>query len=148
MNGEATRVFDYFPKLAARRRQRADTLSGGEQQMLAIGRALTARPRVLLLDEPSLGLPPVLVGQIFDLLRQIRREEGITTLLVEQNAHLALDFADRAYVLESGRGVLSETSEALAQNETVHEFYLGIAAEEIRRSYADARTYRRGKHWR
>ena len=147
-NGEVKRVFEYFPALDARRKNRADTLSGGEQQMLAIGRALMARPRLLLLDEPSLGLAPVLVDQIFDILRTIRREEALTTLLVEQNAHLALDYADYAYVLESGRGVLSGTSDELAQNETVREFYLGIAADETRRSYADARTYRRRKHWR
>jgi branched-chain amino acid transport system ATP-binding protein len=147
-NGELKRVFEYFPALDARRQNRADTLSGGEQQMLAIGRALMARPRLLLLDEPSLGLAPVLVDQIFDILRTIRREEALTTLLVEQNAHLALDYADYAYVLESGRGVLSGTSDKLAQNETVREFYLGIVADETRRSYADARTYRRRKHWR
>ena len=148
MNGDAKRVFDYFPQLAERRKNRADTLSGGEQQMLAIGRALMMRPRILLLDEPSLGLAPVLVDQIFDILRTIRQEEGLTTLLVEQNAHLALGFAEHGYVLESGRGVLSGPTAELAQNETVREFYLGIATDEKRRSYADARTYRRRKHWR
>jgi branched-chain amino acid transport system ATP-binding protein len=147
-NGDAGRVLDYFPQLAARRKNRADTLSGGEQQMLAIGRALMARPRILLLDEPSLGLAPVLVDQIFGILRTIRQEEGLTTVLVEQNAHLALAFAEQAYILESGRGVLSGTSAELRENETVREFYLGIAADENRRSYADARTYRRRKHWR
>ena len=148
MNGDLKRVFDYFPRLEARRKNRADTLSGGEQQMLAIGRALMARPRVLFLDEPSLGLAPVLVDQIFDNLRTIRKEEGLTTLLVEQNAHAALGFADYAYILETGRGVLSGPSEEMAQNETVREFYLGLAKDEKRRSYADARTYRRRKHWR
>ena len=107
-----------------------------------------SRPRILLLDEPSLGLAPVLVDQIFDILRTIRREEALTTLLVEQNAHLAFAYADYAYVLESGRGVLSGSSEELEQNETVREFYLGVAADETRRNYADARTYRRRKHWR
>ena len=148
MNGDAKRVFDYFPRLAERRKYRADTLSGGEQQMLAIGRALMTRPRILLLDEPSLGLAPVLVDQIFDILRTIRQEEGLTTLLVEQNAHLALEFAEHGYVLESGRGVLSGSTEELTRNETVREFYLGIATDDKRRSYADARTYRRRKHWR
>jgi branched-chain amino acid transport system ATP-binding protein len=147
-NGGAERVLAHFPALAERRRNRAHTLSGGEQQMLAIGRALMARPRVLLLDEPSLGLAPVLVDQIFAILRTIRREEGLTTLLVEQNAHLALGFADQAYILEAGRGVLSGTSAELRENETVREFYLGMTTDEKRRSYADARTYRRRKHWR
>ena len=147
-NGETRRVFDYFPQLEARRKSRADTLSGGEQQMLAIGRALMSRPRVLLLDEPSLGLAPLLVRQIFDILRTIRQAEGLTTVLVEQNAQLALDFADHAYVLESGRGVLSGSCDELRENDTVREFYLGIAADHERRSYADARTYRRRKSWR
>jgi len=141
-------VFDHFPVLRERKRSRAETLSGGEQQMLAIGRALMARPRFLLLDEPSLGLAPNLVRQIFDILAIIRRGEGLTTLIVEQNAHLALGFADYAYVLENGRGVLSGTSEELRHNQTVREFYLGLHQEEGRRSYADARTYRRRKHWR
>jgi branched-chain amino acid transport system ATP-binding protein len=147
-HGVMKRIYDYFPLLAERRKFRAETLSGGEQQMLAIGRALMARPRLLLLDEPSLGLAPNLVGEIFGILRTIRKEERLTTLLVEQNAHQALAFADHAYVLENGRGVLSGTSEALQQNETIREFYLGLHEEEGRRSYADARTYRRRKHWR
>jgi len=148
MNGGLTRIYDYFPQLRERKSSRADTLSGGEQQMLAIGRALMARPRVLLLDEPSLGLAPVLVDKIFENLRNIRKEEGLTTLLVEQNAHVALDFADHAYVLETGRGVLAGSAEEMAQNETVREFYLGFSQDETRRSYADARTYRRKKIWR
>ena len=115
---------------------------------LAIGRALMSRPRMLLLDEPSLGLAPVLVEQIFKILRTIRKQEGLTTLLVEQNAHVALVFADYAYILETGRGVLSGPSDEMAQNETVREFYLGLAKDEKRRSYADARTYRRRKQWR
>ena len=147
-NGDLKRVYGYFPQLAERSKQRADTLSGGEQQMLAIGRALMSRPRMLLLDEPSLGLAPVLVEQIFEILRTIRKQEGLTTLLVEQNAHVALAFADYAYILETGRGVLSGPSDEMAQNETVREFYLGLGKDEKRRSYADARTYRRRKHWR
>jgi branched-chain amino acid transport system ATP-binding protein len=142
------RVFDHFPALAARRRTRADALSGGERQMLAIGRALMADPGILLLDEPSLGLAPVLVRQIFEILAAIRREDGLTVLLVEQNARIALEFADAACILESGRGVLSGTCGELARNETVREFYLGITSDEERRSYADARSWRRRKVWR
>lgn len=107
-----------------------------------------ARPRFLLLDEPSLGLAPNLVRKIFEILDTIKEEERLTTLIVEQNAHMALGFADYAYVLENGRGVLSGPSEELRHNETVREFYLGLHEEEGRRSYADARTYRRRKHWR
>ena len=147
-NGLLKRTYDYFPPLAERKHSRAETLSGGEQQMLAIGRALMARPRYLLLDEPSLGLAPALVQQIFDILKTIRDEEDLTTLIVEQNAHMALGFAEYAYVLENGRGVLSGSCEALRHNETVREFYLGLHEEEGRRSYADAGTYRRRKHWR
>jgi len=147
-DGDLARIYDYFPLLSERKKSRAETLSGGEQQMLAIGRALMARPRLLLLDEPSLGLAPSLVHQIFDILLTIRVEERITTLIVEQNAHMALELAEYAYVLENGRGVLSGTCEELRNNETVREFYLGLHEEEGRRNYADARTYRRHKHWR
>ena len=146
--GLLKRTYDYFPPLAERKNLRAETLSGGEQQMLAIGRALMARPRYLLLDEPSLGLAPALVHQIFDILATIRDEEDLTTLIVEQNAHMALGFADHAYVLENGRGVLAGSCEELRHNETVREFYLGLHEKEGRRSYADAGTYRRRKHWR
>ena len=147
-DGALTRIYDYFPLLSERKKSRAETLSGGEQQMLAIGRALMARPRLLLLDEPSLGLAPNLVRQIFDILATIRKEEHLTTLIVEQNAHMALGFAEYAYVLENGRGVLAGTCAELRDNETVREFYLGLHEEEGRRNYADARTYRRRKHWR
>ena len=146
-NGGVERIYEYFPALAERRRQRAETLSGGEQQMLAIGRALMGRPRLLLLDEPSLGLAPAIVEQIFTILRAIRAE-GLTVLLVEQNAHLALEFADHAYILENGRGVLSGPSAELRGNDIVREFYLGVADNAERRSYADAKTYRRRKRWR
>lgn len=147
-DGLLDRIYGYFPVLGERKQSRAETLSGGEQQMLAIGRALMARPRFLLLDEPSLGLAPNLVRKIFGILDTIKEEERLTTLIVEQNAHMALGFADYAYVLENGRGVLSGPSEELRHNETVREFYLGLHEEEGRRSYADARTYRRRKHWR
>jgi branched-chain amino acid transport system ATP-binding protein len=121
---EAPRVFDYFPRLRERLQQRAGTLSGGEQQMLAIGRALMARPRLLVLDEPSLGLAPMLVKEIFRVISEIRAA-GTTVLLVEQNAHMALDVADRAYVLETGRVILSDRSAALRQREEVRRAYLG-----------------------
>ena len=119
------RVFTLFPRLKERRGQVAGTLSGGEQQMLATGRALMARPRLLLMDEPSMGLAPILVESIFETIRRINRE-GTTILLVEQNAHLALQVAHRGYVLQTGEIVLSDTAEALRQNPTVQKAYLGI----------------------
>jgi branched-chain amino acid transport system ATP-binding protein len=118
------RVFEYFPVLGDRRQQDGGTLSGGEQQMLAIGRALMARPKLLLLDEPSLGLAPIVVDSIFAIIRQIN-QEGTTILLVEQNAQLALQFSDRGYVLETGEITLADTSEALRTNEQVKKAYLG-----------------------
>jgi len=121
---QESRVFEYFPRLRERLQQRAGTLSGGEQQMLAIGRALMARPRLLVLDEPSLGLAPMLVKEIFRVIREIRAA-GTTVLLVEQNAHMALDVADHAYVLETGRVILGDRSAALRQREEVRSAYLG-----------------------
>jgi branched-chain amino acid transport system ATP-binding protein len=118
------RVFELFPRLQERRTQKAGTLSGGEQQMCAIGRALMARPKLLLLDEPSLGLAPIFVERIFDIIRQIN-EQGTSILLVEQNALMALDAADRGYVLETGRIVLADAAEALKTNEEVRKTYLG-----------------------
>ena len=117
-------VFGYFPRLRERLRQTAGTLSGGEQQMLAIGRALMARPRLLLLDEPSLGLAPLMVKEIFRVITEIRAS-GTTVLLVEQNAHMALGVADRAYVLETGRVILEDESAALRRREEVRHAYLG-----------------------
>lgn len=118
------RVFRLFPVLRERRKQAGGTLSGGEQQMLAIGRALMSRPKLLLLDEPSLGLAPILVDSIFETIRQIN-EQGTTILLVEQNAQMALQFSNRGYVIETGQIVLSDASEALLQNEKVRRAYLG-----------------------
>ncbi len=124
ITADLERVFEYFPVLSERRQQDGGTLSGGEQQMLAIGRALMARPKLLLLDEPSLGLAPIVVDSIFDIIRQIN-EEGTTILLVEQNAQLALQFSHRGYVLETGEITLADTSEALRTNELVKKAYLG-----------------------
>ena len=140
------RVYGYFPRLAERRRQWAGYLSGGEQQMLALGRALMARPRLMLLDEPSLGLAPILVQEIFEIIRRINEEEGTTILLVEQNARLALSIADYGYVMESGRVVLEGSAQELGKNEDVREFYLGLS-EIGRRSYRDVKHYRRRKRW-
>ncbi|MBK0003115.1 high-affinity branched-chain amino acid ABC transporter ATP-binding protein LivF [Erwinia sp. S43] len=118
------RVYELFPRLWERRIQRAGTMSGGEQQMLAIGRALMSQPRLLLLDEPSLGLAPIIIQQIFDTIEQLRKE-GMTIFLVEQNANQALKLADRGYVLENGHVVLEDTGEALLANEAVRSAYLG-----------------------
>ena len=118
------RVYELFPRLAERKIQRAGTMSGGEQQMLAIGRALMSQPRMLLLDEPSLGLAPIIIQQIFDTIEQLRKE-GMTIFLVEQNANQALKLADRGYVLENGHVVLEDTGEALLSNEAVRSAYLG-----------------------
>ncbi|MCY4072933.1 MAG: ABC transporter ATP-binding protein [Chloroflexi bacterium] len=119
------RVFELFPRLEERKKQFAGTMSGGEQQMLAIARALMSSPRLLLLDEPSMGLAPVLVDGVFDTVQRIKNE-GVTILLVEQNAHMALQIADRGYVLQSGEVALSDTAANLQQNETVQKTYLGI----------------------
>jgi branched-chain amino acid transport system ATP-binding protein len=139
-------VYRYFPRLGERRRQDAGYLSGGEQQMLALGRALMACPRLMLLDEPSLGLAPLLVREIFDIIRRINVEQGTTMLLVEQNARLALSIATHAYVMEGGRVVLEGPAEELRGNEDVKEFYLGLG-EAGRRSYRDVKHYRRRKRW-
>lgn len=119
------RAFELFPRLEERKKQYAGTMSGGEQQMLAIARALMSNPRLLLLDEPSMGLAPVLVDDVFDTIQRIKHE-GVTILLVEQNAHMALQIADRGYVLQTGEVVISDTAENLQKNETVQKTYLGI----------------------
>ena len=122
---DMARVFDYFPRLRERRNQQAGTLSGGEQQMLAIGRALMGKPRLLLLDEPSFGLAPLIVKDIFAIMRRINKEERVSILLVEQNAKLALDLADSAYLIETGRIVLSGPSAEIRRNDAVRKAYLG-----------------------
>jgi len=140
------RVYAYFPRLAERRKGLGGLLSGGEQQMLAIGRALVARPDLMLLDEPSLGLSPLLVEEIFEIIRRINREERTTLLLVEQNAHLALSVASHGYVLEGGKVVLDGPVERLRQDRDVQEFYLGRRGG-ARKSYRDVKHYKRRKRW-
>jgi branched-chain amino acid transport system ATP-binding protein len=137
--------FDYFPRLRERRKQIAGYLSGGEQQMLAISRALMARPRLILLDEPSLGLAPLLVQEIFRIIAKINREEKTTMLLVEQNANVALSIAHFGYIMENGRIVLDGETEKLKTNEDVREFYLGRG--EGKKSYKATKSYRRRKRW-
>jgi branched-chain amino acid transport system ATP-binding protein len=141
---DTERIFAWFPALAARAREMAGNLSGGEQQMLAIGRALMARPKLILLDEASLGLSPLVVQQIYGIIGSLKREGGAAMLLVEQNARMALDVADFGYVLESGRIVLEGTAERLKGNEDVKEFYLGIRDAGVR----GVRRWKRRKRWR
>ena len=126
INKDKEYVFDLFPILAQRRHQAGGTLSGGEQQMLAISRALMSRPKLLLLDEPSLGLAPLIVHQIFDIIRKINEDQGVTIFLVEQNAHLALQVAHRGYVMENGKITLADDADVLAANEEVKKAYLGL----------------------
>ncbi|MFQ5434004.1 MAG: ABC transporter ATP-binding protein [Anaerolineae bacterium] len=140
-------VYDYFSPLRERKRHTAGYLSGGEQQMLAIGRALMARPKLVMLDEPSLGLAPLLVHEIFEIIKRINREQGTTILLVEQNAKLALDVADYAYIMENGRIVLTGEPAALKENADVREFYLGLNEVGTRKSYRDVKHYKRRKRW-
>jgi branched-chain amino acid transport system ATP-binding protein len=140
-------VYRYFPRLRERRAVRAGYISGGEQQMLAIGRALMARPRLMLLDEPSMGLAPMLVQEIFEIVRRLNAEEKVAVLLAEQNAAMALRFAQYAYVLESGRIVLDGDARTISENEDVKEFYLGLSGVGQRKSYREVKHYRRRKRW-
>lgn len=137
-------VFSYFPILAERRRQAAGTLSGGQQQMLAIGRGLMGDPKVMLLDEPSLGLSPILVKEIFAIIRRLNREQEVTMVLVEQNARVALEVADFGYVMELGRIVMADTAPRLLQSKDVQEFYLGVQGETQR----GQKRWKQRKTWR
>ncbi|WP_300060312.1 ABC transporter ATP-binding protein [uncultured Roseobacter sp.] len=139
-------VYDYFPRLKERRKSQAGYTSGGEQQMTAIGRALMSKPETVLLDEPSMGLAPQLVEQIFEIVKSINEEQGVTILLAEQNTNVALRFAHYGYILESGRVVMDGPAAELRENPDVKEFYLGMS-EEGRKSFRDVRSYRRRKRW-
>ncbi|WP_421902135.1 ABC transporter ATP-binding protein [Maridesulfovibrio sp.] len=141
------KVYTYFPRLKERRSQLAGYMSGGEQQMLAIGRAVMANPKLLLLDEPSLGLAPLLVEEIFDIVKKINKQEGVTVLLVEQNARMALSLADYGYIMENGRIVMDGKGAELLHNPDVQEFYLGLSHGGEKRSYRDVKHYRRRKRW-
>ena len=138
------RVYGYFPRLYERRTSAAGYLSGGEQQMLAIGRALMTQPKLLMLDEPSLGLAPFLVAEIFQILQRINREEGLSVLLVEQNAIAALEIVSHGYLIESGRIVMHDSAKALKKNPDIQEFYLGGAEN---KNFRDIKHYRRRKRW-
>ena len=140
-------VFEYFPRLKERRGVQAGYPSGGEQQMLVIGRALMSTPKVMLLDEPSLGLAPMIVEEIFGIVQRLNREQKLTVLLVEQNATLALQIAEFGYVMENGRLVLDGAAEALRQNADIKEFYLGLTEVGTRKSYRDVKHYKRRKRW-
>ncbi|WP_454692264.1 ABC transporter ATP-binding protein [Achromobacter aloeverae] len=140
------RVYQYFPRLKQRRTSQAGYTSGGEQQMTAIGRALMASPGMILLDEPSMGLAPQVVEEIFQIVRDLNRREGVSFLLAEQNTNIALRYADYGYILENGRVVMDGAAEALGANEDVKEFYLGISSG-ARKSFRDTKFYRRRKRW-
>ncbi len=144
---ELPRIFGYFPRLRERFHATAGYLSGGEQQMLAISRGLMARPALMMLDEPSLGLAPILVRDIFAAIRRINKERGTTILLVEQNASLAMDAADYVYIMENGRVVLEGPAADVRSNADVREFYLGLNKAGKRKSYRDVKHYKRRKRW-
>ncbi|WP_083100726.1 ABC transporter ATP-binding protein [Pseudophaeobacter leonis] len=139
-------VYTYFPRLKERRKSQAGYTSGGEQQMVAMGRALMSRPETILLDEPSMGLAPQLVEQIFEIVKSINEKEGVTFLLAEQNTNVALRYAHYGYILESGRVVMDGPAAELRENPDVKEFYLGMS-DEGRKSFRDVRSYRRRKRW-
>lgn len=146
VNQDLEMVYDYFPRLKVRRASQAGYTSGGEQQMVAIGRALMSRPKMILLDEPSMGLAPQLVEEIFEIVKKLNDEQNVSFLLAEQNTNVALRYAKYGYILESGRVVLDGEAEALRNNEDVKEFYLGVGGEG-RKSFKDVKHYKRRKRW-
>jgi branched-chain amino acid transport system ATP-binding protein len=146
IRADLDKVYGYFPRLREKRQALAGYTSGGEQQMCAIGRALMSHPKMILLDEPSMGLAPQIVEEIFAIMRNLNQSEGVSFLLAEQNTHLALKYAGYGYILENGRVVLDGTATALAENEDVKEFYLGIA-EGRRKSFREGKHYKRRKRW-
>ena len=146
ISADLEKVYAYFPRLKDRRASQSGYTSGGEQQMTAIGRALMARPSMILLDEPSMGLAPQIVEEIFEIVRDLNRKEGVSFLLAEQNTNVALRYADYGYILETGRVVMDGTAAELSSNEDVKEFYLGLSAG-ARKNYRDAKHYRRRKRW-
>ena len=143
---ELERVYHYFPRLKTRRTSQSGYTSGGEQQMTAVGRALMAKPSMILLDEPSMGLAPQIVAEIFEIVKDLNTKEGVSFLLAEQNTNVALKYADYGYILESGRVVMNGDAKELASNEDVKEFYLGVSSGE-RTSFRDVKSYRRRKRW-
>ncbi|RZL29958.1 MAG: ABC transporter ATP-binding protein, partial [Rubrivivax sp.] len=140
------KVYAYFPRLKTRRGSQAAYTSGGEQQMCAIGRALMADPKMVLLDEPSMGLAPQIVEEVFEIVRDLNQKERTTFLLAEQNTHMALRYADHGYILENGRVVMDGEAKALRDNEDVREFYLGMGGGD-RKSFRDVKSYKRRKRW-
>jgi branched-chain amino acid transport system ATP-binding protein len=146
IKAELEKVYHYFPRLKERRNSQSGYTSGGEQQMTAVGRALMAKPSMILLDEPSMGLAPQIVAEIFEIVRDLNQKEGVSFLLAEQNTNVALRYADYGYILESGRVVMDGEAKALASNEDVKEFYLGVSSGE-RKSFRDVKSYRRRKRW-
>ena len=146
VNEDMEKVYHYFPRLKERRNAQSGYTSGGEQQMTALGRALMARPSVILLDEPSMGLAPQLVEEIFEIVARLNEQEGVTFLLAEQNTRMALRYAKYGYILETGRVVMDGEASALAENEDVKEFYLGVSGDH-RKNFRDVKHYRRRKRW-
>ncbi|MEY3740585.1 MAG: hypothetical protein RLZZ192_1261, partial [Pseudomonadota bacterium] len=146
INANLEKVYAYFPRLKTRRTSQAAYTSGGEQQMCAIGRALMSSPSVMLLDEPSMGLAPQIVEEVFEIIKDLNHKEGVTFLIAEQNTNMALQYADYGYIMESGRIVMDGRAEELRSNEDVKEFYLGMGGGE-RKSFREVKSYKRRKRW-